>query len=256
MKRRIVELVVIGAIAFCVGVLVSPIGPGSDVGFIETTQQLGEAIGMILLAAALIVSARATRAAFMSNELTERSMRSQLRPWVSVELKAASNLIWREWEPYLTIELAVTNHGNSPAIRVTTDAKLFVATGDNALHQLRDLSTNTLNPMIAEAAGSDVFPGETRTLTFTCHASREDIERGLAFSKRQAKGETAAVGLLMLVAVEYRSTYDETERRTAYISALDKVAPAPKLVRFRVGEEVERDELFFHRGLMDGGTVS
>jgi hypothetical protein len=76
-------------------------------------------VGAILLLAALIYTARATRAAIKANEITRAAFIADQRPWLNVSLVIDSDLTLYKDVAILDVSVTIQNIGKSPATDIS-----------------------------------------------------------------------------------------------------------------------------------------
>lgn len=110
----------------------------------------------------LEVAADATKAATEQSRVAERSLVVSQRPWLSVEAGPAGDLhIEEKIGFYLDINLAITNHGNSPALNTISDLVFVPGHNDIFAPQAKVADRLRNGPRSTDGRGAAIFPSQT-----------------------------------------------------------------------------------------------
>ncbi|MBZ9843717.1 hypothetical protein [Mesorhizobium sp. CA5] len=126
--------------------------------------------------ASIKVAEDAAKAANRSAEVAERTMVLNDRPWVGVELQILGPLVFTAHDCSIKLDMTITNHGRSPAIRTDPHVEFFVST-QKAI-EWRNKMEDSARYMIANMFGETLFPTVPRSKKWSFSVSRDDILRG------------------------------------------------------------------------------
>lgn len=128
--------------------------------------------------ASIKVAEDAAKAANRSAEVAERTMVLNDRPWVGVELQILRPLVFTADGCSIKLDVTITNHGRSPAIRTEAYVEFFVST-IRAI-EWRNKMEDSARYMVANMFGQTLFPAVPRPKKWSLTASRDDISAGMA----------------------------------------------------------------------------
>ncbi|RWD69073.1 hypothetical protein [Mesorhizobium sp.] len=110
--------------------------------------------------ASIIVAEDAAKAASRSAEVAERTMVLNDRPWVGVELQILGPLVFTAHDCSVKLDVTITNHGRSPAIRTDPHIEFFVST--QRAVEWRNKMEDSSRSMIANMFGETLFPSHLK----------------------------------------------------------------------------------------------
>ncbi|WP_140688312.1 hypothetical protein [Mesorhizobium sp. B2-6-2] len=128
--------------------------------------------------ASIKVAEDAAKAANRSAEVAERTMVLNDRPWVGVELQILRPLVFTADDCSIKLDVTITNHGRSPAIRTEAYVEFFVSTR-RAVEWRAKMEDNS-RYMVANMFGQTLFPAVPRPKKWSLTVSRDDISAGMA----------------------------------------------------------------------------
>lgn len=161
-----------------------------------------------------------------ASEWTARTAYKQLdlaeRPWVKMDISIAGPLVVSQDGLSISIRTVTQSTGNSPALSVAAQSKIFVgyAWPDLVTQQKKDALCDDLKKSATVNEGSlpALFPG-TNSIPDTWHLLSPEGEVEAASSKTPQ----GRVIPLIVTCVVYRATFDAAFRSTAYISVISSV---------------------------------
>jgi hypothetical protein len=175
-------------------------------------------VGAILLLAALIYTARATRAAIKANEITRAAFIADQRPWLNVSLVIDSDLTLYEDVAILDVSVTIQNIGKSPATDIAVGLRL-VNTGNrwmgDEVEKYSALDILTQNRDIVDHQGHSLFPGERMTIC-------RHLDTGTKRERITLTDNRPYVFLSVIVTVTYSFEFQEREPITAVAYRLIK----------------------------------
>ena len=135
---------------------------------------------------------------------TREAMIATQRPWLSIETKIASPLVWKDGDLELQLRVSGKNTGLTPALNARFFAILDPKDGRKGT-VVCDAARKNRSAMF----GRIVFPGESFETTETAEASAVEVKAGLLKG-----GKYLAPSLT--VCVDYRTAFDQPIHHQTY----------------------------------------
>jgi hypothetical protein len=180
------------------------------------------------------VAERSAEAARKSAEVAEKTLLAAQRPWLSVHTRIGSDLVFSRKEGGgLTIIYTVKNVGNSPAIDVEVNAKIFLErlfiSGKEREEQIKlcsDEWRKSLPPNRPDA-GLVLLPNEEFVYSISTVISWEDINQSRhEMEKLYGAGFGAgSIGPELVGCVSYRFAVDSSVHTTGFAYYLETLDP-------------------------------
>lgn len=209
-------------------------------------------------------SSMSAKAASEANELSARTMRESLRPWLAIEVAPTTDFIWGPTGARIGLCVTVKNTGQSPALRADIEADLVVMKEGNVIHRFRN-SCEALETPKYETVGKDIFPGETLDVDRICMVTRSEVLEGVAHYKDKLVDdldsdeiEKGAFSMCLYLCVTYQSIYTIGTSQTAFMSLVEKLTPDGfgRRTMFFVDETIPDTRMLITRHEVDAGRIS
>lgn len=189
------------------------------------------ALGLLIVN---ICQTRATKKAAKATQSAAETAAKQLemaeRPWISANIRLASDLTFDADGGHIEVRTILTNSGHSPAQTWMNSTLIVGPNGKNILDEAKQFAEQTqaterTNPWIAES----VFPGvESVPRIDTNSVKRSDIENAVQFMRKQYPGVAflPRIDITLVVCIAYTPTFTKADYRTTYIYKIAQAVPA------------------------------
>jgi hypothetical protein len=187
------------------------------------------AIGLlILITYQLRATQQVANAARSTAETTARQLEISQRPWVSIDTYILGPLTFSPGgSAQATLRFVVRNVGNSPAMGLSVQPVMYIASRDNQDPLMERSKVCEENRTRGVGADGTLFPKGELTKTMTFSGDSKDI---LKDSNR-----TGSFSPAVIVCASYRSTFDDRPRyTTGIIYYLRRTDPSQPGVYFRL----------------------
>jgi hypothetical protein len=155
-------------------------------------------------------------------ELTRAQLELSHRPWVSVDVGIASNLVFDQRGATLMLNVKMTNVGHSVAKYVSLWTE-FVVLGIHNLNEAHEKLCDIMKQPVNQKSdyGWLLFPGQQVVESRGVIASPQDIAKALEAPAFQGM---KAIGLHLIGCVDYQSTFDPTKRhQTRFVYLVGRI---------------------------------
>lgn len=117
--------------------------------------------GVVLIFFTLFYTARTLDEARATTAVAQQALIAQERPWVSVNMRIGSNLVFDKGHGQITIDFLLKNFGNSPALEVEIEFKIITVL-TNAWDVMKEISRIAKNrsKQRGEKIGHRIFPDQ------------------------------------------------------------------------------------------------
>jgi hypothetical protein len=168
----------------------------------------------------LRITQQQANAAQKSVEAIQSQTITQERPWIAVSIEPPPDFTYDDKNgAILMLKFALTNTGHSVAkfVSVWTDLPM------NANWSKAQEKTCSI-PKLAQNAKSDygylIFPGQTVYDSIPAHATAEQVREAINNSPFQGDAFHGAVGIDVIMCVDYKSTIDPLHHQTRLVRLL------------------------------------
>jgi hypothetical protein len=179
--------------------------------------------GFLVLATILLFSAseKAAKSAKDSADLAKDALVATQRPWITVEAKIASGLSRNVNGFNVSVHYLMENVGNTPALYVHPDQKIFLGSGTFSLQNEMKIFSENVRINASRVPidqrrhpGTFIFPNRKFEITVTSTGTQADIDAAAAGSPDQ--------GFLIYIfsVVQYISPVDQKWHQTGAIYEL------------------------------------
>lgn len=206
----------------------------------------------VFLVLTLAATAFTSCAAMKSVKISHRTLVVSQRPWVSVKLKIASSLIFKDGEGRIEIHCLLRNFGPSPANNVEVLQEI-VPMQHKAWDEIVRITENARKRHPRKMLGHKIFPNEEFTYRTNIPISRKKIEEiatELGFPDLEGVVYPVIVGCVI-----YNSTLNDDNHTTEFMVTLGQRDPTnPKIMLgFKTDDgEIPQDQLVLTHGFGSG----
>lgn len=181
--------------------------------------------GTVLVAVALLYTAKATTAAIEANRISREAYFADQRPWIAFDAKLNGPITYGVNGCSISFEFTLSNVGKTPAMHTDVSYEIIHEWGDMdmAKHQRRISDRVAANN--AEGYGNTIFPGQVFPSSYGGMISREELERGLALWQSRYNDSAYMISLHLVGCVFYRSSITNAQHQTGFIRQVYRTAP-------------------------------
>jgi hypothetical protein len=207
-------------------------------------------------------NAKSAQAAAKAAEVAESTLAATTRPWISVEVFSDNGIEWINGQATLTLNLRLTNRGNSPAISVVPTVEMYPHPGHGSpfldTEMMRICGEDWKRP---DELGDAIFPNDYITTDFTVTISAAQIEAmnqfitGL-FKGKSPSGNTIFPGIAGCIG--YKFAFSKERHQTGFNYDISKKMLGPGNIRhgIDIGTNVPGHELLFSVGATRGSYAN
>jgi hypothetical protein len=175
----------------------------------------------------------AADAATKSADVAEKTLIATQRSWVSVhDLKIVARLYFAQGGAHLPLEFELKNTGNSPALFVHIEARMFPLhkeTIDIVAMQKQVREKAQAQEWRKHESGMAIFPGDVRPEKKIVSVSKEELEKGSFERSDGLRG----VNLVLVGCVDYEFSFEQGHHQTGFVYAV--LTPGASLQLQEVG---------------------
>lgn len=209
----------------------------SFVGFVEANDKFLVALGTLVTAAFTAILGGATIGLFVATRNlvkgSERSLTLAQRAWLKVGAAVAAPLRVSPRHIQVTLDLKITNTGQTPALRVRPRVKAYLATQatHDAAAEQRKVAERMSGKTSLRETGDVVFPKQTIVQRIITHVSQAEIEAALA---EDGAGAPSKVEVMLVGTVAYHLAFADEVHHTGFIYRVVEVYPDYPLASWRI----------------------
>lgn len=171
-----------------------------------------------------------SEAARKANEISDKAIIAEQRPWISATPSATTNAAWSNGTFVVGIGFLLKNTGRTPAIQVLVSAQLAITGFENQIARQTALVNDAISPsVIGLGQGIVLFPGDEQTMGISVSVPVERVQRYVEVTTAAKSGLSSSLPLSLVGCVTYRATMDGSVHKTVFHLGVMKWRPPPDL---------------------------